>query len=333
MLLSKLRWAVVGLLLVLTTGTLGYRFIEGWPWLDCIWMVLITLTTIGYGEPIPLSDHGRYFTMVQIVLGVSLGMYTVGEITRYVVGGRLAEDLFERRRRKQMNKLRDHYIVVGYGRLGREVAAELKHRGHKIVAIDPEGRKLDPHDPILTMSIEGDGSSDGVLEEAHIHEARGLAVATGKDDTNIFVTLTGRQLNPALTILTRINRQTSAAKAVRAGASAVINPYGIGGQRMAQGLLHPTAASLVDRAVGRADTDFELADIEIGETSKFRGKIGALNIPGRFNLLVVAVRKPDGTLQTGSGPETELDAGDVIVVAGRPEDIDRFDVEAGAPPR
>lgn len=222
-----------------------------------------------------------------------------------------------------MQKLEGHYVVVGLGRLGREVAEELNHRKQIVVAIDPNPHASEELD-FFAVRLEGDGSSDDLLREAAIQRATGLAVATGSDATNIFVTLSARQMNPSLNIITRVDEQASIQKAIRAGANAVVNPYGIGGARMAQGLVHPHSAQLVDRAVGRSHAEFEIEDVRIGEASEYNGPLSSLGIPERHRVLIVAIQKPDGDLLTGLDRDTELSPGDIAIVVGRPTDLRDF---------
>lgn len=320
MLLAKLRGALVIFIMVLVGGTTGYHVIEGWSWLDSIWMVVITLTTIGFSEAHPLSDVGRVFTMALIVSGVGLSAYTAGQVTRYVVDGDLARGLADRRRRRQMQKLSGHFIVVGLGRLGREVAEELHHRGHQVVAIESEPPQPDEQ-RYLAMRLHGDASSDELLREAAIERAAGVAVATGSDATNIFITLSARQMNPDIHVVTRVDEEASVQKARRAGANAVVNPYGISGARMAQGLTHPHSAQLLDQAVGRAHAEFEIGDIPVGVSPEYNGELGDLRIPERHKVQLVALRKADGELLTSLGRSTLIEPGDVAIVAGRPADI------------
>lgn len=322
MLLGRFRWGFLLLVAVLVGGTMGYRFIEGWGWLDSAWMVLITMTTIGYGETHPLSDTGRLFTMGLIVMGVGLGTYAVGSFTRWMVEGELARTFAARRRRRAMDKLTGHYIVVGLGRLGTEVAEELHSRGTRVVGIDI----VAPHDPLefLEMMLEEDGSSDDILRSAAIDRANGVAVSTGSDALNIFITLTARQLNPDIHIVTRVDEATSVQKALRAGANAVVNPYGIGGARMAQGLVNPHSAELVDQAVGRGHTEFKIEDVPIGAAPDYHGVLGELDIPNRHGVLVVAIRKSSGELLTALDRNTKLDQGDIAVVVGRRIDVAEF---------
>lgn len=331
MLLYRIRWAIVGLFVVLAGGSLGYRLIEGWSWEDAIWMVMITLTTIGYGEPSPLSLGGRILTAMIVVGGLGLGTYTLGRLTRYVVEGELRTDLLLRRRRKTMKKISNHYIVVGCGRLGREVVAELEHRGHEIVVVDqaePSNLEIDRG----VAFIPGDGTQDETLEEAGIDRARGIAIATGEEAINVLITLTARQMNPNLHIIMRLDDKNDVRKAYRAGADAVINPYTIGGTRMAQGLLHPHAAQLLDHAVGRSHQGFEIQDIAIGNNQAYHGPLTDLQIPQKYNVLIVAVRKPDGSLQTATERGTSLEPGDIAVAVGKGDDISLFARAAAARP-
>ena len=323
MLLLKIRWVLIGFALIILGGTLGYRLVEGWSWLDSIWMMVITLTTIGYGEVRPLSDAGRVLTMFIIVTGVGLGTYTASQMSRYIIEGDLRRDLSRRRRKKEMEKLKDHYIIAGFGRLGQEVAAELRYRGNDVVAIDLKPISESDTQP-LASTVEGDASSDDILSKAGVHRARGIAICTGSEATNILVTLSARQLNPNLHILTKVNESASVKKAYRAGADGVINPYDISGVRMAQGLMHPHAAQLMDQATRRTHEGFDIKDIEIGNAPSYNGPLGELNIPERNKILIVAVKKANGELVTSTDRTTKLDPGDIAVVVGQPDDIDRF---------
>lgn len=326
MLLARLRLSIVGLLVLLGGGSVGYAQIEGWSWVDSLWMVIITITTIGFSEVRPLSPEGRLFTMGLIFIGLGLVTYTFSELTRFVAEGELFERLRKRRLRKVMRKMRDHYIVVGYGRLGREVVAEISHRGRPVVVIEVEKYEH----PENLVYIQGDGASDDVLRAAGIEHARGLAACTGNNANNLFVTLSARQLNPQLQIVTRVDDEASVQKALRAGADAVLNPYGIGGTRMAQGLLHPIAATLLDRTMGRMNDEMEMEDIVIGPTKR-AGSIRDLRVSERFQVLVVGVRKPDGSFQSGFDARATLAPGDIAVVVGQRDDIRRMAEEMNDP--
>ncbi|MGF1509866.1 MAG: potassium channel family protein [Myxococcota bacterium] len=323
MLLRQLRFAVAGLAVTLFSGTLGYVIIEGWSWLDALWMVAITFSTVGYGEVAPLSPAGRLYTIALIFVGFTLATYAASEVARLLVDGGLVEALRDRRRKALMRGMSNHYVVVGYGRLGKEVCAEIAYRGHPIVIIESDSALTKDE----TFALVGDGTSDDILKEAGVERAKGLAACTGNDATNLFVTLSARQLNPSLRIVTRVDDEHSVAKALRVGASAVLNPYGISGQRIAQGLLQPVSATLVDQTVGRNVQDFDMEDVAVGP-GPINGSLRELRVSERFRVLVVVVKKADGSFHPGYLPTVRLEPGDVAVVAGQPENIRRFADEA-----
>lgn len=254
------RRGLLALGALIIIGVAGYMFIEGWSALDALWMVVITMTTIGYGEVHPLSPPGRVFTIGLIVAGVSVGAYVMSWVTRELIEGGLQRALDARRIKKQMMTLSDHYIVVGFGRLGRAVAEELKMSGENVVVIDRAPVDLDvPH-------IVGDGADDGILRQAGIDRARGLAVAVSSMADAVFVTLSARQLNPNLYIITRADDPKEAQKAKRAGANTVISPHTMGGFRIAHGLVRPHSTSFLDLATlaSHADIDLDEFHVQVG---------------------------------------------------------------------
>lgn len=324
--------SILALLAVLVVGTLGYMYIEGWRPLDALWMVLITLTTIGFGEIHPLSDSGRVFTIGLIVGGVSIGTYALTQLTSAVVEGSLLDEVRRRRRRREMEKLNDHFIVVGFGRLGRAVAHELRDGGVPFCIIE--------RDPLLVKAIEdenlapvivGDGSHDDVLRAAGITRARGLAVALGSDAETVFVTLSARQLNPTLNIVSRVDRSEDGIKARRAGATSVVSPHGIGGWRIAHGLMRPHATHFVDLATLAAHDQIRLDELQILPDSPVDGlSLNDLRVRERFNVAVVAIRRPDGSISVVPDAHLKLVRGDVVIVLGSPEGVRAFG-EALAP--
>ncbi len=324
MLFQKLRWAVLGLVLTLVSGVVGYRIIEGWGWFDSLWMVIITLTTIGYGEVHPLSTAGRVFTLVEITVGFGLVTYTFAQLTRYVVEGGLRHDLVERRRRIRMERLHDHIIVIGYGRLGREVVDELLSRGIPICVVEQDAAIIEEM-PDGVVPLLGDGAHDDTLRKAGIDRARGIAIATPQSTVNVYLTLAARQLAPDIAIVTRVDDPDAIEKARRAGADRLVQPYGVGGTRMAHALTPPESSDFVETVIPRHDRNLELQDVAVGPQAKaWHGSLRDLSVRQRSGVLVVAIRRKDGTLLTAPDPDTHVGAGDVLVVVGRPEDVMRF---------
>lgn len=324
MLFRRLRWPVAGLILLNVFAICGYVFIEGWSLFDAVWMVLISLTTIGYGEVHPLSDIGRAFTMVYITVGFGLVGYTFAQLTRYIVEGGLRHDLMERRRRIRMERLDNHVIVIGYGRLGREVVDELLHNGRQVCVVDMVEDVVE-RVPREAVHICGDGAQDETLREAGIERATAIAIATPKSTTNVYLTLAARQLNPSIAIITRIDEDEAIEKARRAGADRIVQPYGVGGVRMAHAIVHPEASDFVEEVVARHNTELKLQDVRVGAGAQsWHGSLRDLSVRQRSGVLIVAIRRPDGTLLTAPDPDTQVGPNDVLVVVGRPADVARF---------
>ncbi len=318
MFFRELRLPLILLLTLSVVGTAGLHFIEGWTWIESLWMVAITLTTIGFGEVHPLSDAGRLFLLAFMLVGVGIGGYAVAQLTGYVVEGGFAREMAARRRRRMLESFQDHFIVVGFGRLGREVAHDLHHAGHRVVIIESNAENIEEARK-FGIVIHADGSSDAALHEARIHAARGIAVATPHSPTNVFVTLSARQLNPKLYIIVRIDEADAESKALRAGADAVLSPFATSGSRMAHKLLHPHAADLLDRILTRNYEDLSVMDVPIG--AAMVGTLHDLEVRERFGIVVLAVRRADGVLHT---VPLDLRPGDMAVVAGDPYRIEQF---------
>jgi voltage-gated potassium channel len=314
---------VLLLLFTLVTGTLGYMMLEDWRFLDAFWMVVITLTTIGYGEIHPLSDPGRWFTLALIIGGLSAASYTLTQLTQFVIEGDFGRLIHQRRRERLMKAMTDHFIVAGYGRLGMEVAAELRHSGYDVVVIESDPARLARADEDGHVALLGDASEDDVLRLAGVDRAIGLAVATSSNAVNVFVTLSAHQLSPALRIITRVESDEAANKARRAGASLVISPHGIGGAHMAHGLLRPESRMFLDLATTRMHRELEIEDVPVG-AGGVTGTLLELRLRDRYQIMLIAVRRADGTMVSMPGSDTHLGPGDVAIVIGRPEHVAAF---------
>ncbi len=314
----------IGLLLgIIIGGIVGYRLIEGWSFTDAAWMVVITLTTIGFGEIHPLSPTGRWFTMGLIIAGVGVGAYAMGQITQLAVEGELGRWVRARRWRREMSALSGHYIVIGYGRLGRAVVAELLSSGARVCVIE-RGPILEElrHKGHSVPFFIGDGAEDAVLRQAGIDRARGVAITAAPVADAIFATLSVRQLHPTVPILTRIEHEAEAAKARRAGATAVVSPLSMGGWRMAHGLLRPHASSFFDIATLAEHDDLQLEEIPIASVGPAVGRtLAELAAGERSRVLVVAIRRSDGRMVATPAGDARVDAGDVLIVIGEPQKV------------
>ncbi len=320
--IRSLRPTALALLAVMVVGVVGYVLIEGWTPLDALWMVVITLTTIGYGETHPLSPAGRVFTLGLIVGGVTVGTYAMAVVTQALLDGDLQQLLQRRRQRKAMAALDQHYIVIGHGRLGRVVARELREGGAPLCVIEQDPALLAELHALGVPAIQGDGADDHVLREAGIERARGVAVTTAPIAQAIFVTLSARQLHPTVPILTRVESDQEATKARRAGATAVVSPHIMGGWRMAHGLVRPNTASFLDLATVADRENIMMDELPVDPRSPLCGRtLAQLGVGSQHGVLIVAVRRSSGEMIPTPGATCTLESGDFLIAVGRPERV------------
>ncbi len=312
---------VAGVLLLILSGTLGLMLIEGWSLLDAVWMVVITVSTIGFGEVHPLSSQGRVFLLVFIVLGLGLASTMLSTLARVTAEGTWMHDLLARRRLRELRDMKNHHIVVGYGRLGREIVADLTHHGAQVLVLDSAAQTCLPKG---VNQLVGDATDDAVLLEAGVQRARGLAIATPSDAVNVYVTLSARQLAADLHIITRLEDEAGKAKAVRAGADDVLLPFHLSGARMAQALLRPGSSAFVDHATLRHFDDLHMEDVRLIEGSPIRGTLAELDLRGAYGVIIVAIRR-SGELELHTpDPHQQLHPGDVLVAVGPPDMVGAF---------
>jgi voltage-gated potassium channel len=263
-------------LAVIGAGTVGYRWLWrdiGGSWLDALFMTVTTITTIGYGEVKPLSAAGRVFTMIVAFVGIGSLFYTFSVVMEYLVTRRIADAAGRRRMARRIEELREHVIVAGLGRVGRQATQELQEAGTPFVIVDPSeaaGRIAEERSYLL---LPGDATEDAVLERAGIHRARGLIVTTANDATNMYIVLSARVLNPALHIVTRAVDDTSVPKLMRAGANRAISPYAIGGHRLAHLILSPTVVDFFETALRRGNEALNIEDVVVDRESPIAGKM------------------------------------------------------------
>ncbi|MEJ2081591.1 MAG: potassium channel family protein [Acidobacteriota bacterium] len=238
-LLKRLVPALVVFSTIIMLGTAGYRWIESWPLTDCLYMAVITISTVGFGEVYPLSREGEVFTIVLIILGVGAITYAISSLTDILVAGEVQGFLRIRRMKHLIDKLSGHYVVCGYGEMGRQICRELAHRGCTMVVVDIDPRAVQQATQNGILALEGDAGLDSVLLECGIARAAGLVVATDDDATNLLVVLTARGLNTDFPIIARANLEQVVVKLLRAGANRALFPQSLAGRRMVEMLLRP----------------------------------------------------------------------------------------------
>ncbi len=319
----RLLLVLLAFVLIVSVGTLGLQLLEGWGWSDSLWMVFMTLTTIGFSEVHPLSQGGRVFTICLFLSGLSLGTYLLTQLTRLVVEGELTRAFVDRYRRHRMLKLRDHFIVVGYGRLGRAIAQELRDERAKYCVVESQRERTEGLSEKLGVPVlVGDATSEETLHLAGVERARGIAISLPAPADAVYVTLTARQMNPELLILTRCEDPHAQAKARRAGANSVVSPSHMGGWRMAQGLVRPNVSHLLDMATLSADDQIRFDELVVSPTSPLLNKpIRELPIGSTRGLLIVGIRRKGGGLVTAPSGDETIKSEDVLIAIGTPEAV------------
>ncbi|MGZ4737187.1 MAG: potassium channel family protein [Acidimicrobiia bacterium] len=315
----RLAGAMIGLLLVLVAGTIGY-LVLGFDLLDAMYQTVTTVSTVGFREVEPLSPGGQVFTMVLILVGVGTALYAFSVLIETFIEGRLNELLGRRRMEQSIASLHDHVIVCGWGRVGRSIAGEVAAAGRELVIVELDDAILDG---VSHRVVVGDATEDVVLRAAGIDRAVALVAAVEGDAANSFITLSARALRPDLFIVARARSQDSAEKLRRAGADRVVNPQSIGGARMAAFVLRPHVAEFLDVVMRERALEFRLEEVPVTAGSPIAGQsLRDTKIRDHTGALVLALRDEDGTFHTNPAPDTEIRSGQVIIAIGTQEELD-----------
>ncbi len=320
--MSKSRnmiFAAVMLALVVSTGTAGYMILEKWDFLDALYMTVITISTVGFNEVKPVSDPGRVLTMTILISGLGVLGYLVGSLTRTLVEGQLLQVMGRKKLERQIKALKEHYIICGYGRVGRIVCEEIKKTSPTpLVVIDRDSSVTAKLEEDGYLYILGDATEEECLFRAGIQSAKGLATALDSEADNVYITLTAKGLNPKLFILARAGRIGSEKKLLHAGANRVVSPHQIGGFRMAQALLRPTVTEFIDFAIIDPDTALSMEEIPIKPNSKLADvALVDSGIRKELDLIIVAIKKADGEMLFNPASHTRIQIGDTLIALGQ----------------
>lgn len=304
------------LILAVFIGTAGFRLLDGYPLFDAFYMTLITITTVGYQEIRPLSHAGRVFNSFLILFGVSAMFVAVGAMTQTIIELQLQDRYGERKKRRAIMRMKDHYIVCGFGRVGRNAAFELQRTGAPFLVIDRNEQRVERAEQAGMLAIRADATRDESLREAGVEHARGFIAALATDAENVFVILSAKTLNPRLTVVTRASEEDAEEKLRRAGADTVFSPFSITGHRLAQALLRPRVVQLLDFAGQAVGLDVTMEQLHVAPDLELASRrLGDL-VPREARLIVLAIGKPDGKMIFNPPVEMQLSAGDVLVVMG-----------------
>ena len=314
--------AAAALVVLPVVGTTGYLIIEGWSFLDALFMTVITVTTIGFQEVHPLSDAGRVFTIVLAILGIGAIFYSLVALFQFVIEGELGVILGVRRMRTQIEALRDHYILCGFGRVGTEIAREFTTRTVPFVIVDSNPEAIGQARASGCLVVEGDAASDAVLREAGIERARGLLAASDSDAGNTFTVITAKALKPDLYVISRAGRPESRPRMQRAGADRAISPYAIAGRRMALSALQPLMVEFIDTLARGGQEEQILAEIDISEESGLGGRTIEDVMHSSQRAVVLGVQRATGAIQVGPRGDTPLEVGDRLIVLGEEAELE-----------
>ena len=324
--LPRLRQFLSLALLVLATGVGGYMLM-GWSFREALYMTIITVTTVGYREVRPLSAVGEAFTMALILLGVGSAIYALTSFIQYVIEGHFDEGYRRRRMEQKIARLGDHYIVCGYGRVGRRVAEETHGAGRPVVVIDSDDEAIARAQADGCLFVQGDAARDEVLQHAGIPRAKALFAVTSRDEDNIYIVLSARVLQPDLQIIARANQEGAEEKLRRAGAHEVVSPYEMGGRRMAMLALRPLVTDYFDTLLQRRHGELQVEELLVRAGSALIGStLEQLRARGTLSVSVLAVIKADGLLLSDPPPDTPLEEGDQLVVAGSRDALSALEI-------
>jgi voltage-gated potassium channel len=321
--------ALVLFVAVVVGGTLGYVVIEGWSAWDAFYMTMITITTVGYREVHALSRAGEAFTIVLLVGGVGAALYAFTLLATVVVEGGLPARLQKRRRARMLETIRDHFILCGYGRIGRIVARQFQRQNVPFVVIELDSERLTAAMEDGALAVLADASREDVLKRVGIDRARGLIAAVGTDAENVYAVLTARVLRPDLFIVGRAETDDATVKLKRAGADRVISPYQIGGMQIAQTALRPAVVDFVELATSSENLELAMEEVTVAPGSGIAGRsILDANLRQRFGVIVVGIQRHDRRMEFNPEPTTAIHGGDKLVVLGHPDSLRQLETEA-----
>lgn len=320
---------LIFLLLVIAAGTGWFVFMEGYTFLDGLYMTVITISTVGFREVVTLDGSGRLFTVFLIIAGLTVLTYTLGSLGRVIVEGTIEQYVGRKRMLREIEKLQGHYIICGHGRMGQILCEELIKERVPFVVVEGDPDEAEVLAEKGYMVVRGDATEDAILREAGVTRAKGLVAVVSSNVDNLYITLSARvmcrQENPDLFILSRATDRQASEKIERAGADRVVSPYVIGGMRIVQALLRPTVNDFLEIATRTSDLDLMFEELAIGSDSALDGvALKDSQIRADYDVVVIAIKKRTGEMVFNPGPEAELHNGDMLVALGDRAQLDNL---------
>jgi voltage-gated potassium channel len=316
---------LLGIALVLLGGTVGFRLTLDEGWLQSFYRAVVTASLTGI-DTVPTTDGARLLTIVMVIAGISIFGYVAAAIVEAIAGGIVTGALAERRKERTIQRLENHFIICGFGRVGRRVAAEFRAAGVPYVVLDFREDALEAAREGRHLFLEGNGTEDEDLERAGLARARGLVAAADSDSDNLYITVSARAERDDLMIVARASDEDAQKKLLRAGADRVVTPYATAGREMANLVLKPQVTAFLDVVTSAGGPDFRLEEIEVTDTCAAAGRtIRELRVRDETGAIIIGLRKRDGTFDTTPEPEARIEIGDVLIGVGTPEEIRKLE--------
>lgn len=325
--LGRRLLVIVGLLsVIMIVGTAGFVWIDGYSWFDAFYMALTTITTVGYQELKPLSHAGRIFNALLIIFGVTALFLSVGAMTQTIIELELEGRYGKRRTKRMIDRLNNHFIICGFGRVGRNAANEFQRMKAPFVVIDRNEQRVAKATNAGIPAIAADATHDDSLREAGVLRAKGLIAALPSDAENLFIILSAKALNPRLTVVTRASEEEAGEKLRRAGADTVLTPYTMAGRQLADALLRPHVVEFLEFGKGDIAAEVTMEQVAVGPGTELAGKtFGQLLELRNSGVIVLAVRKQGGETIFNPPAEFEISAGDFLIAMGERPNLQKLE--------
>lgn len=314
------------MVLVIFAGVVGYMVIEKASFLDALYMTVITLTTVGFREAVDLHESGKIFTIVLLLTGVGTLFYAAGLVVQMFLEGQIGSLLDKRRMDRRITKMKDHYVVAGYGRVGQTVCKELRKRGKNLVVLENNPELEDLLKQNEKHYITEDATQDEVLAKASITKASALISTIAEEAHNVYLVLSARQLNPDLFIIARADTAECQKKLYRAGASRVICPHELGGLRMAMATIRPNLMDFMQIGSSNADIDVSIEEVIVKAGSRLIGtSLKDSGIRSELDLMVIGIKKEREEMRINPSADVQIGMGDILIVVGKDKNLSKFD--------
>jgi voltage-gated potassium channel len=322
---NNLKTALIIIAALIAVGSVGFHVIEGWGLLESIYVTVMTLTTVGYGDFAPQSRTGMVFTMALVAVGVGTMLYTVGLVAQTMVEGRLMNLMGRGKMEKAIEKMSNHYIICGCGRIGMLITRELAAEKVPFVVVDNRPGVIERLQEEGVVFLQGDATHDKSLIDAGIKRAKGIVCVLPTDAQNLYVILTAKELNPDIWVLARSEEEQSERRLLRAGADRVISPYTLGGNRMAMAILRPAMLDFIEITTRRQSLELRMDELPICEGSPIIGKsLEESEIRQRYGLIIVAVKKDSGKMIFNPMASYLIESGDKLIALGEEDNVTKL---------